>query len=192
MTLYQCKACGTMHSFGDCPAERPESVMATAAWKQNPAPDAAPSREPTGCHVIVPPSHQGRPQGSNADEWALFLSEHKGAAEYVAVQIAEAIEAALERAEADVAAMRGALEVVAFESIGDTEYCRECDLLDEMHAPHCIVGQAISDHPGGNLLDVVNAARKVRKETCPDPWCACHPGLSDLDEALAALDGGTG
>lgn len=35
-----------------------------------------------------------RPTGSNADEWALFLSEHHGATEFLAVQIAEAIEQA--------------------------------------------------------------------------------------------------
>lgn len=34
-----------------------------------------------------------RPEGSNADEWALFLSETSP--QYAAVQIAEAIEAAL-------------------------------------------------------------------------------------------------
>jgi hypothetical protein len=34
-----------------------------------------------------------RPQGSNADEWHLFLSENKDALPMVAVQIAEAIEA---------------------------------------------------------------------------------------------------
>lgn len=33
-----------------------------------------------------------RPAGSNADEWALFLSEHRDATEFVAVQIAEAID----------------------------------------------------------------------------------------------------
>lgn len=36
----------------------------------------------------------GRPKGSNADEWHLFLQEHKDALPYVAVHIAEAIEAA--------------------------------------------------------------------------------------------------
>lgn len=35
-----------------------------------------------------------RPSGSNADEWHLFLSEHTDALPYMAVQIAEAIEAA--------------------------------------------------------------------------------------------------
>ena len=34
-----------------------------------------------------------RPVGSNADEWHLFLSEHTDALPFVAVQIAEAIEA---------------------------------------------------------------------------------------------------
>lgn len=38
-----------------------------------------------------PPINQGR---ANADEWHLFLSEHKDALPYVAVQIVEAIEAA--------------------------------------------------------------------------------------------------
>ena len=35
-----------------------------------------------------------RPPGANADEWALFLSEHVGAFDYLGVQIAEAIESA--------------------------------------------------------------------------------------------------
>lgn len=39
----------------------------------------------------------GRPEGSNADHWHLFLSEHKDALPYVAVQIAEAIEDAERR-----------------------------------------------------------------------------------------------
>ena len=43
---------------------------------------------------------RARPLGSNADEWALFLSEHEGATEYLAVQIAEAIEARADTAEA--------------------------------------------------------------------------------------------
>lgn len=34
-----------------------------------------------------------RPQGSNADEWHLFLSENRDALPYVAVQIAESVEA---------------------------------------------------------------------------------------------------
>ena len=38
-----------------------------------------------------------RPSGSNADEWALFLSEYEGAPEYLAVQVAEAIEEAEQR-----------------------------------------------------------------------------------------------
>lgn len=35
-----------------------------------------------------------RPLGSNADEWHLFLDEHKDTLPYLAVQIAEAIEEA--------------------------------------------------------------------------------------------------
>lgn len=35
-----------------------------------------------------------RPLGSNADEWRLFLDEHQDNLDYVAVQIAEAIDAA--------------------------------------------------------------------------------------------------
>lgn len=38
-----------------------------------------------------------RPCGSNADEWCLFLTEHINAPEFLAVQIAEAIEAAARR-----------------------------------------------------------------------------------------------
>lgn len=34
------------------------------------------------------------PSGSNADEWLLFLTEHRDALPFVAVQIAEAIERA--------------------------------------------------------------------------------------------------
>ena len=34
-----------------------------------------------------------RPDGSNADEWCLFLEVYRGADQYIAVQIAEAIEA---------------------------------------------------------------------------------------------------
>lgn len=33
-----------------------------------------------------------RPKGSNADEWQLFLVEHRDAPSFLAVQIAEAIE----------------------------------------------------------------------------------------------------
>lgn len=33
-----------------------------------------------------------RPKGANADEWAAFLEEHKGATAFLAVQIVEAIE----------------------------------------------------------------------------------------------------
>lgn len=39
-----------------------------------------------------------RPEDSNADHWALFLKEHKDATSYLAVQIAEAIDAAERRA----------------------------------------------------------------------------------------------
>lgn len=35
-----------------------------------------------------------RPQGNNADEWGVFLEEYEGCIPYVAVQIAEAIDAA--------------------------------------------------------------------------------------------------
>lgn len=35
-----------------------------------------------------------RPTGPNADEWALFLEEYEGGRSFIAVQIAEAIEAA--------------------------------------------------------------------------------------------------
>lgn len=35
-----------------------------------------------------------RPRGSNADEWQLFLAEHHDALPFLAVQIAEAIDAA--------------------------------------------------------------------------------------------------
>lgn len=46
-----------------------------------------------------------RPKGSNADEWAMFLAEHKDAAPFVAVQIAEAIEAVgMEPSEAEIEA----------------------------------------------------------------------------------------
>lgn len=38
-----------------------------------------------------------RPLGSNADEWHLFLDEHKDALPYLAVQIAEAIDEAERR-----------------------------------------------------------------------------------------------
>ena len=38
-----------------------------------------------------------RPNGSNADEWALFLDGHRGADGFCAVQIAEAIEEAEQR-----------------------------------------------------------------------------------------------
>lgn len=60
-----------------------------------------------------------RPRGSNADEWNLFLCEHLGpmnnGSPYVAVQIAEAIEAAREvhlRASHDrlLAAVKEAIE----------------------------------------------------------------------------------
>ena len=34
-----------------------------------------------------------RPSGSNADEWALFISDYGGASEFLAVQVSLAIEA---------------------------------------------------------------------------------------------------
>lgn len=49
--------------------------------------------------MFAPQGYDGsaRPQGTNADEWNLFLVEHKDAVPYVAVQIAEAIEGHVER-----------------------------------------------------------------------------------------------
>lgn len=41
-----------------------------------------------------------RPIGSNADEWNLFLEEHKGESAFLAVQIAEAIDEAEARSAA--------------------------------------------------------------------------------------------
>ena len=38
-----------------------------------------------------------RPGGSNADEWAMFLDDHRNADGFLAVQIAEAIEEAERR-----------------------------------------------------------------------------------------------
>lgn len=46
---------------------------------------------------LFTPVYVNRPAGSNADEWHMFLSEHKDALGYVAVQIAEAIEEAERR-----------------------------------------------------------------------------------------------
>lgn len=48
--------------------------------------------------IFPPPSMMTRPTGSNADEWNLFLVEHKDALPFLAVQIAEAIEDAERRA----------------------------------------------------------------------------------------------
>jgi hypothetical protein len=39
-----------------------------------------------------------RPKGNNADEWQLFLVEHSDSSAYCAVQIAEAIDDAIEEA----------------------------------------------------------------------------------------------
>jgi hypothetical protein len=52
------------------------------------------------------PSYDGsnRPVGSNADEWALFLSEHRDALPFLAVQIAEALDEAEARGRGAVAA----------------------------------------------------------------------------------------
>lgn len=51
-----------------------------------------------------------RPTGSNADEWNLFLDQHKDAPEFVAVQIAEALDKAkgLGPDEETIAAIRAA------------------------------------------------------------------------------------
>lgn len=38
-----------------------------------------------------------RPTGSNADEWRLFLEEHASHPDFIAVQIAEALDAAERR-----------------------------------------------------------------------------------------------
>lgn len=66
----------------------------------------AEDREPCGeCHLplgetcnICGRRHAvTRPAGSNADEWHMFLVEHKGSPEFLAVQIAEAIESASAR-----------------------------------------------------------------------------------------------
>ena len=85
MSQYQCKICRTMHSHRDeCPFQQDALASSTVQYV----------------------TKMSRPTGSNADEWALFLSEHNGATEYIAVQIAEA----LERALADGAAMRAVVE----------------------------------------------------------------------------------
>ena len=74
MSQYQCSICDTMHSHHDeCPFRQDISANSTVHYT----------------------TKMSRPTGSNADEWALFLSEHEGATEYVAVQIAEAIEDAM-------------------------------------------------------------------------------------------------
>ena len=77
-----------------------------------------------------------RPQGSNADEWVLFLTDHPDAPEFVAVHIAEAIDAA-ERAACERAIERmGWPEIHAFNA--------------ELHR-----GQSIYEDAGGFMLRAI-------------------------------------
>lgn len=77
-----------------------------------------------------------RPRGSNADEWALFLSEWPNADGFVAVQIAEAIECA-ERDACERAIDRmGWPEINAFK--------------DELHG-----GQSVYEDAGGFMLRAI-------------------------------------
>ncbi len=64
-----------------------------------------------------------RPTGSNADEWRLFLAEHKGALDFVAVQIVEAIEAAV-LSERETCAMY--IEALAQKHGGNAVVYRQC------------------------------------------------------------------
>lgn len=66
-------------------------------------------------HAGYPPGF-GRPEGSNADEWHLYLSENKDALGMVAVGIAEAIEAA--------------------EARMWTRFVRVCETVEDEAAPH--------------------------------------------------------
>ena len=59
-------------------------------------PDCPGNRTWNDAFAVGAPSYDGahRPVGSNADEWQLFLSEHKDALPFLAVQIAEALDEA--------------------------------------------------------------------------------------------------
>ena len=166
MSQYQCKICRTMHSHRDeCPFQQDALASSTVQYV----------------------TKISRPTGSNADEWALFLSEHNGATEYIAVQIAEA----LERALADGAAMRRAMEKAAVLDVGRPipRGGYEAALVEGIVRGQdeardyvkAIVAKALSDHPGDKLLAVVKAAQRYRE--------GGYNGSAELDEALDALDG---
>ncbi len=56
---------------------------------------------------------QGRPEGSNADEWHMYLSENKDALGMIAVGIAEVIEAAEARMWTEFVSVCEAIETEA-------------------------------------------------------------------------------
>lgn len=84
-----------------------------------------------------------RPKGSNADEWHLFLLEHKESFPFLAVQIAEAIEA--------TTAPLGALENV--------EYLTEIKARAEGATPAPWTECGIADGPNDNGVDGLIAFR---------------------------------
>ena len=139
MTQYQCEVCGTMHGFGkgECPAEPDEPVSSTVRH--------GPAEKPVT--VILP-----RPAGSNADEWALFLEEFDNSPEYIAVQIAEAIdkaEADNARLTADLAAKDVALRKMLTITQGMIKGYISPYKLEEAEAA---AQTALADHSGDKLL----------------------------------------
>lgn len=103
-------------------------------------------------------------------------------------------EAALERAEADVAVMRELVRKHAYKVVPQPNgglYCLECGKRDGTHKAVCAVRQALSDHPGGKLLDAEDDNWLVRQLE------SCRAEVATWPEhkrraMLAALDGGTG
>ena len=86
-----------------------------------------------------------RPAGSNADEWSVFLEEHEGSIPFVAVQIAEAIEAAEQYAINRAIARMGWPEIEAFQK--------------ELHK-----GQDIYEDAGGYFMRAIRATFGVRRK----------------------------
>lgn len=67
-----------------------------------------------------------RPKGSNADEWAMFLEEHKDATPFLAVQIAEALDAQ----DAEIAALKAE---VGYWKSKSADFGRSIDDLSDAH-----------------------------------------------------------
>lgn len=83
-----------------------------------------------------------RPQGSNADEWHLFLCHYAdnratqpNGLTYLAVQIAEAIEARTERLEAELRRLRSRIEMEGGYPWPDDSIARDLAQIDKALSP---------------------------------------------------------